>query len=359
MDREERKLTREKFLEDRVSKSGGRFLTGAFPVYTASTGVYAQDKAFGGGVPFGRILGWYGKSSTFKTTSVLRLMGEVNKMNWDTGELDLDYSNPCGGLFVDLEHSFDKTWAKKLGYDEDLPENEVVHIVGGELVGDTVTDAINSDMYSIIVIDSLESMMPLVISEDSLETNEQGRRAMLLAKSFRKWIPALVKSCKRNEETPWRAPILVSINHAVEKMMTQYLEYTIPGGNSQRFYASIEVIMNKLGYNNESKNDFGMGIVKGTIDKNKAFGGRGRIFQYEMALIDTDQVEAGQVNNIKSIMADLDDFGVKQKVSGGFEYFGTVYKTQKELKEKMQSEPEFLSEMWQKSIKIALKKTEG
>lgn len=351
MNREERAALRNEFKQTKSKQLEDLLVLESTPVHLYSTGSYAFDRAIKG-IPSGRFIGIYGKQSCYKTSGVLRILGEVNKTNWDTGEVDENYTNPCGAMFIDLEDSFCKSWSKKVGFDEDLDENDVIKVVGGENVGDMVKDAIDSDMYSAIVIDSFESMMPLKFADESLETNEQGRRAQLLAKCFRKWIPAIVKSSSRNRGTPWRTPAIIYLNHAQEKMMTLHYEIVVPGGNSQRMYASMEIIMSKIAYNNESKKDFGLGTVKGTVDKNKVTGPRGKIFTYETALKDLDNLSAGQIDNAKSILKDIKDFEVMTKVKEGYEIFGEIYRTQADFKQKIYEDPDFEREVWDKMIKI-------
>jgi len=285
------------------------------------------------------------------TSSALRALGQVNLINWETGKYDFTMENPCGTMVIDLENSFEAPWARNVGYDEDLDENDVIQVVGGENVGDMVLDAINSDIYSAILIDSFESMMPLKLTEENMETNEQGRRAQLLAKCFRKWIPALVKAHKRNKDTPWRVPAIIYLNHAIEKMMVLHLEWTIPGGNSQRFYASIEMIMSKIAYNNESKKEFGLGTIKGVVEKNKCTGPRGTIFTYDMALKDLEDMSVGQVDNAKTMLKDLKDYDLVTKTADGYEIFGEVYRVQSDFKDKIYADSTFEKEVWQKLLK--------
>lgn len=343
---------------ERKEKLKDFIVEGSTPLHLFSTGVYEVDKKLHGGLPFGRCIGWYGKTSTAKTSSVLRALGEVNNINYDTGEYDLNHDNPCGTLFVDLENSFDPIWAKKLGYDEELPENEVTKVIGGENVGDTVTDAINSDLYSAIAVDSFEGMMPLVILDEGLETNEQGRRAQLLAKCFRKWIPALVKAAARHREHPWRVPALIYLNHANEKMFVTHHEWVIPGGNSQRFYASIEIIMSKIAYKNDTVKEHGVGTIKGITDKNKVTGPRGMVFTYNMALKDLEHLDAGQVDNAASILTDVKAYGLMEALPKGknkVKAFGQEYRIQKDFKDKLYAEPDFEREVWQKLLEISKK----
>ena len=68
-----------------------------------STGSLSLDMALGGqGLPCGRIIEIYGPESSGKTTLALHTIAEAQK---------------TGGIaaFIDAEHAFDPTWAKKTG----------------------------------------------------------------------------------------------------------------------------------------------------------------------------------------------------------------------------------------------------
>lgn len=348
--RENRQQIRDQFLAEKTKKLDGLLFTESPSKYTFSSGIYTLDKATRG-FPAGKFIGVYGPTSTGKTSLVLRLAGQVNKINWDSGEYDESLKNPCGGAFIDLEDSFDIDWALNLGFDINLPENNLSKVVGGENVGDLVKDMIDSDLYSVIITDSFESMMPLNLIDESMEQNEHGRRAQLLAKCFRKWLPALVRSGQRNKETPWRIPMIVYLNHAQLKPMITYTEYVIPGGGAQRYYASLELMMSKIAYNKEDKKEFGTGSFKGVVDKNKFSGERGRIFTFDMALKDLDEnTPAGTVDNAADILRDIKDYEIMEKTDKGYKILGQNYKTQAEFKDMLRSDPAFERQVWAKMI---------
>jgi RecA/RadA recombinase len=350
--REERALARRELITQKTKKLEGLLFTEVPPNFVYSTGVYSLDRALRGGIPSGRFIGIYGQQSCGKSSTALRILGEVNKINWETGEYDPTYENPCGAAFIDLEDSFKADWAKAMGFDESLEENNVFKIVGGENVGDYVRDLIDSDSYSAIVVDSFESMMPLSIVEESMETNEQGRRAQLLAKCFRKWVPAMVRSSQRNKETPWKCPVIIYLNHAQIKPMITYHEWVIPGGGSQRYYASIEIIMSKLAQAKDDTKDFGKGKFKGTIEKNKFTGDKNRVFTYNMQMRDDEEsgVSAGDVDNASEILSDLEIMGLCHKVKEGYEILGDIYRIKRDFSDKLRSEIDFERDIWKKLI---------
>jgi len=304
------------------------------------------------GIPAGKILEIYGKESSFKTTTALRIASEVNKVNYETGQLDVHHEDPCGVCFIDLEQSFEENWARNLGFDASLEVNDIDRVTGGDTVGDLVANYIREDLYSLIIIDSLEGMFPVTVLEGDMDTNEMGLRAKTIYKAVRKWLPALGESAARNIDTPWRVPTIIGLNHMQEKPMTMYPEFTTPGGNAFKFYSSMRIQMSKIRIQNDTKKDFGRGSVKGTIVKNKITGAAGRIFEYEMALKDLDDLAVGEIDNVKSVFKDAKDFGLLEKTDNGYSLMGEEFRVQKDITQKMYAEPEYLKRVWDKMIEV-------
>ena len=75
--REDRAAQREEFRAEKKKKMNEMLVDYSTPIHLFSTGVYACDRALGGGLPFGKFIGWYGEQSTGKTTSALRALGEI------------------------------------------------------------------------------------------------------------------------------------------------------------------------------------------------------------------------------------------------------------------------------------------
>jgi recombination protein RecA len=98
---------------DKIEKSYGKgtvMKLGDSPVEaigSISTGSISLDYALGiGGLPRGRIVEIYGPESSGKTTLAIHAIAQAQK---------------AGGIaaFIDAEHAFDSTYAKKLGVDID------------------------------------------------------------------------------------------------------------------------------------------------------------------------------------------------------------------------------------------------
>ena len=106
-----------------------------------STGALSLDLALGGvGMPRGRIVELFGPESSGKTTLALHVVSNAQK---------------TGGVaaFIDAEHGFDTTWAKKLGVDTD-------HLLFsqpdyGEQALNITEMLVRSSAVDVIVVDSV------------------------------------------------------------------------------------------------------------------------------------------------------------------------------------------------------------
>ena len=137
-----------KQLEKTTKKEGIAYVLGekeTIAVETISTGSLMFDLALGvGGLPKGRIIEFYGAESSGKTLTAIKAGGECQK---------------AGGVvaIVDMEHTFDPTFATKLGLDC----NEVIlsqpdHMQDAFKVIDALIDA----GVDLIILDSVAALVP-------------------------------------------------------------------------------------------------------------------------------------------------------------------------------------------------------
>ena len=117
-----------------------------------STGSIGLDVALGiGGLPRGRVIEIYGPESSGKTTIATHVIAEAQKK---------------GGMcaFIDAEHAFDSSYAKKLGVDVDnLLISQPVY---GEQALEIADRLILSGAFDVVVIDSVAALVPKVNSRE-------------------------------------------------------------------------------------------------------------------------------------------------------------------------------------------------
>ncbi|MCF6365972.1 MAG: recombinase RecA [Bacteroidales bacterium] len=189
-----------------------------------STGSIALDNALGiGGVPKGRVTEIYGPESSGKTTLAIHIIAETQKKDGIAA-------------FIDAEHAFDSSYAKKLGVDIDnllvsQPDN-------GEQALEITDHLIRSGAVDIIVIDSVAALTPRAEIEGDMGDSRMGLQARLMSQALRKLTSNIgkTKTC------------VIFINQLREKIGVMFGNpETTTGGNALKFYASVRLDIRRIG----------------------------------------------------------------------------------------------------------------
>jgi recombination protein RecA len=212
-----------------------------------STGSLGVDIALGiGGLPKGRIVEIYGPESSGKTTIALHAIAEAQKK---------------GGIaaFIDAEHAFDSSYAKKLGIDID--NLLIAQPDDGEQALEIAENLIRSGAIDIIVIDSVAALVPRSEIEGDMGDSKMGVQARLMSQAMRKLTGIIGRTnC-----------CCIFINQLREKIGVMFGNpETTTGGNALKFYASIRIDIRKTGSAHKDKDGNVIGNpVKVKIQKNK------------------------------------------------------------------------------------------
>lgn len=213
------------------------------------TGSLGLDIALGvGGLPLGRIVEIYGPESSGKTTLTIHAIAEAQKLG-----------NICA--FIDMEHSFDKDYAEKLGVNVD--ELIFTQPDYAEQALQIVNDLCNGGGVNVIVVDSVSSLVPKKELEGSVGDSTIGLQARLMGQSLR----MLVGIAAKNNV------LIIFINQLREKIGVMFgSPETTSGGNALKFYSSIRLdVRRSTAADNMVKNgDVSIGnLVKVKVIKNK------------------------------------------------------------------------------------------
>ena len=130
------------------------------------TGSLALDMALGvGGIPRGRVVEIYGPESSGKTTLTLSVIAQAQR---------------AGGVaaFIDAEHAFDPTYAKKLGVN--LDDLLISQPDTGEQALEIVEMLIRSNAVDIVVVDSVAALVPKAEIEGEMGDSHVGLQARLM-----------------------------------------------------------------------------------------------------------------------------------------------------------------------------------
>jgi recombination protein RecA len=182
------------------------------------TGALALDLALGvGGVPRGRVIEIYGPESSGKTTLCLHIIAEAQRR---------------GGIaaFIDAEHAFDRSWAKRVGVQLDAllfsqPDD-------AEQALEIVETLVRSGAVDVIVVDSVAALAPRVEIAGEMGDSHVGVIARLMSQALRKLTAVINKS----------RTCVVFINQVREKIGVTYGNpETTPGGRALKFHASVRM----------------------------------------------------------------------------------------------------------------------
>tara|TARA_B100000497_G_scaffold25921_1_gene30572 strand:+ start:733 stop:1758 length:1026 start_codon:yes stop_codon:yes gene_type:complete len=193
-------------------------------VEAISTGSITLDASLGiGGLPKGRIVEVYGPEASGKTTLTLHAIAEAQKQ---------------GGVaaFIDAEHAFDKTYAKKLGVN--VEELLIAQPDNGEQALDITEHLIRSGAVDICVIDSVAALVPRSELEGDMGDSKMGLQARLMSQAMRKLTGTINKT----------GCCCIFINQLRDKIGVMFgSPETTTGGNALKFYSSVRLDIRRIG----------------------------------------------------------------------------------------------------------------
>ncbi|SMY07612.1 recombinase RecA [Flavimaricola marinus] len=193
-------------------------------IEATSTGSLGLDIALGiGGLPKGRIIEIYGPESSGKTTLTLHSIAEEQKK---------------GGVcaFVDAEHAFDPSYAKKLGVN--LDELLISQPDTGEQALEIVDTLVRSGAVNLVVVDSVAALTPKSELEGDMGDSSVGVHARLMSQAMRKLTGSISRS----------GCMVIFINQIRMKIGVMFgSPETTTGGNALKFYASVRLDIRRIG----------------------------------------------------------------------------------------------------------------
>ncbi len=187
------------------------------------TGALNLDFALGvGGLPRGRVVEIFGPEASGKTTLTLTTIREIQKI---------------GGVaaFIDAEHAFDSTYAKKIGVN--LDDLLISQPDTGEQALEIVETLVRSNAVDLIVVDSVAALTPRAEIEGEMGDSHVGLQARLMSQALRKLTAAISKS----------RSCVIFINQLREKIGVMYGNpETTPGGRALKFYCSVRLDVRRI-----------------------------------------------------------------------------------------------------------------
>lgn len=256
------------------------------------TGSMALDIALGvGGLPRGRVAEVYGPEYSGKTTLVLHVLAEAQKMGGTAA-------------FVDAEHAMDPTWAENIGVN--LDELLISQPDTGEQALEIVETLVRSGAIDVVVIDSVAALVPRAEIEGEMGDAMIGVQARLMSQALRKLTAAISKS---------KTAVIFTnqIRHKIGVMFGS--PETTPGGLALKFYSSVRLDMRKIGTLKDGD------VVVGSRH-------RVRVVKNKVAppfrMAEFDIMSAGGVSRSGEILDIGVDLGIIEKSGAFFKYGKTM-----------------------------------
>lgn len=225
------------------------------------TGIFTFDLATLGGIPHNRVTMFHGPKHSGKTTGAMRCVAGA--------QASMPDQMP---VWIDVEGTFDATWAQKLGVDTE--HLQVVQPDTGEQAVDMTVALIHARETSLVVVDSLAALLPFKEQEASAEDSLVGQQSRLITSMLRKVSAAQIKERKRGHYVS-----ILLINQQRSKIggftPPGQEPMSLPGGKALGFFTSLEArwknkenLKASGGYEELSHNDHAF-----SIEKNKMCAG--------------------------------------------------------------------------------------
>ena len=187
------------------------------------TGVLTVDLALGvGGLPRGRIVEIYGPEASGKTTLMLSVIAQAQKLGGTAA-------------FIDAEHALDPQWAEKLGVN--LNDLLISQPDTGEQALEIAETLIRSGGVDVLVIDSVAALVPRAEIEGEMGDAMVGLQARLMSQALRKLTGVINKS----------KTVCIFTNQLRQKIGIMFGNpETTTGGLALKFYASVRMDIRKI-----------------------------------------------------------------------------------------------------------------
>ncbi len=183
-----------------------------------------------GGLPVGRIAEFYGSDGSGKTTTAIDLAGNAQKVYPDKKV-----------LFIDIEHTFDRNWATKLGMDCDNLLYFDPDSMGAEDVFNTIIELVETGEISVAIIDSIGAMVSTQANSKNIGERTYGGISMSLTEFSNKVSPILART----------DAIVIGINQVRDDMNSMYGGTTTTGGKAWRHACTTRLEFRKGNYIDE------------------------------------------------------------------------------------------------------------
>lgn len=277
-----------------------------------TTGIFDLDMKLGGGYPRGRIIMFKGGYSTGKSAVAMLgvasaqrscrfcgglfehidSQGEVHKMNCKCGKKE-----PMRVVWMDVEHTFDRSWAEKWGID-----TENLYVIQTESAEEAVNIAekcVRSKECDFLVVDSVAALSPITEVENESGSSNMGVFARLMNQALRKWTSGM-NSGSLLDTTKCTIVLINQDRLAIGGFRPMLAS---PGGEGLKFFTSVTVRFKRKDTLRSPNIDRPVGIeTEFLVEKNKTAplmdGGLFNLY----FVSDRSGYKAGETNNAEQVL---------------------------------------------------------
>jgi recombination protein RecA len=328
-------------------------------IHRIPTGVFPLDYALGGGFPVGRVNVCFGQKSSAKTTTVLKAIGQGQKLcgNCYTPKDDAG-SCACGtfrelvAAFIDIEGTFDRKWAEANGVQMDrLLLSRPDYAEQGLDIAEAM---IRSGECDIIAIDSIAFLTSMKEIEESTEKDQVGTQARLLGKGIRKFVAAL--NTLGNETG--RKPTVFLINQLRMKVGLLFGNpETQPGGMAPGFAASTEVKFwsGKYVMDDETKRPLSV-AMNFRVEKNKTAAPKME-GEFQLILSETEHKKLAEVEDEPFVLKTAEKIGLVERQGTTWHVQGRTFRVKADMEAAMLADPDLNRELRNALMHVLLSTT--
>jgi recombination protein RecA len=308
-----------------------------------STGSYALDLALGGGFPENRIIEIRGPFSSFKSTISLFTVKNFLK-KYPEGR----------AIYIDLEKSFDRIYAKRLGID--LKRVYLVNNDSGEQAVNVLDDLMQLSVPTLVVLDSIAALIPTAEIEGDFEQQHMGLQARLVNKMMR-IATARLKRDMYDEDSP--SMTVICLNQLRMKIGVMFGNpETSPGGEGKNFFYSTIVRLSSTPSNLIAKEEERNGVkhsvkygqtVTFKVQKNKCGGPQHEEGEFTFFYKDYEGNTPNTFNNAEALF----HYGAFHNVitfNGRYQYREIDAKTEKKFVEALKQDSHAQSMLYRETL---------
>lgn len=330
--------------------------TATQPGQRIPTGIFELDYGLAGGVPIGQATEFFGPESSGKTTIMLRTIASAQLMCRHCYLTRVEHRDTCKGYeamragWIDVERSFDPTWAARLGVDTD--ELALFKVASGEDAVDALSAMILTTEFDIIGFDSIAFAVPTKTAQTEATALNPGGHARLMSNLVAKTVSAST-DC---ELSTGRRPTLLFSNQIRFKIGVMFGNpETVTGGEALKFLmvTRIRVSPGKTERDASTElpilQEFRYKVVKNKASVPKMEG------EYSQVLTAMEHRPQGSVTNETAVMAHAERIGLMVKAGGGWECLGEKFASRAMVEQRLLTDGEFFTKLSKLTMEVLLK----